>query len=112
MPVSIEDIREKIERDAFEFTNHAVDRMILRNVSVQEVREAIASAEVIEDYPDDKYGPSCLLFGQTRDTRALHIQCTYPSRLIIKVITVYEPDPNEWIDYRKRRGTNDESPVE
>jgi hypothetical protein len=32
---------------------------------VQEIREMIADGQVIEDYPDDKYGPSCLIFGFT-----------------------------------------------
>jgi len=30
---------------------------------VQEIREMIADGQVIEDYHDDKYGPSCLIFG-------------------------------------------------
>jgi hypothetical protein len=34
-------------------------------ISVQEIREAIAVGEVIEDYPNDKYGPSCLILGFT-----------------------------------------------
>jgi hypothetical protein len=33
--------------------------------SVQELREAIAVGEVIEDYPTDKYGPSCLVLPHT-----------------------------------------------
>lgn len=68
-----------------------------------EIQEAIGKATVIEDYPDDKYGPSCLLFGQTSAGRPLHIQCSYPSRDLVKVITVYEPDPDRWVDFRIRR---------
>lgn len=59
----IDDIRSKVASDQFEFSKHATDQTILRGIRVQEVREAIASGQVIEDYPDDKYGPSCLLFG-------------------------------------------------
>jgi anti-sigma28 factor (negative regulator of flagellin synthesis) len=55
----IDDIRKKIARGQFEFSQHAVDQSIVRHISVQELREAIAVGEVIEDYPDDKYGPSC-----------------------------------------------------
>jgi hypothetical protein len=33
-------------------------------IVVHEVAEAIASQSlIIEDYPDDKYDPSCLVFG-------------------------------------------------
>ena len=99
----IESIRDKIAADQFEFSQHAVDQSILRRISVQELREAIAGGEVIEDYPDDKYGPSCLVFGRTDAMRPLHVQCSYPSRPLLKIITVYEPDPNLWDESRVRR---------
>lgn len=61
----IEEIRQKISQNQFEFSQHAVDQSILRHISVRELREAVAAGEVIEDYPADKYGPSCLIFGFT-----------------------------------------------
>lgn len=99
----IDDIRAKFANDEFEFSKHAVDQSLLRDVRVLEIREAISTGEVIEDYPDDKYGPSCLLFGFTSAGRPLHVHCSYPSRPVVKIITVYEPNALEWIDYRVRR---------
>ena len=99
----IDGIREKIRYGQFEFSKHSVDRMIQRHISVSEVRAALVSGEVIEDYPDDKYGPSCLIFGFTDDKRALHIQCSHPSRRLIKIVTVYEPNAGEWDDFRIRK---------
>jgi hypothetical protein len=99
----IEAIQAKFARDEFEFSKHAVDQSLLRAISVQEIREALSVGEIIEDYPQDKYGPSCLILGFTQAHRPLHVQCGYPSRPIVKVITVYEPDPAEWVDYRVRR---------
>lgn len=99
----IEQIGIKIQAGQFEFSKHAVDQSILRQISVQELREAIANGEIIEDYPEDKYGPSCLILGYTQAGRPLHIQCSYPSRPLIKIITLYEPDPVRWIDFRVRR---------
>ncbi len=99
----IEQIRKKIEHGLFEFSEHGVDQSIIRRVSVQELREAIENGEVIEDYPEDKRGPSCLIFGLTLTDRPLHIHCSYPSRPLIKIITLYEPAPNLWIDFRIRR---------
>ncbi len=101
----LDEIRQKIDANLFEFSKHAVDQSIIRRISVQEVREIFANAEVIEDYPEDKYGPSCLLFGRTMAGRPLHIQCSYPSRPLIKVITLYEPDPAHWIDFKIRRAS-------
>lgn len=98
----IEQIRRKIALGQFEFSQHAVDQSIIRHISAQEVRDAIAEAEIIEDYPNDKYGPSCLLLGFTQAGRPLHIMCSYPSRLLVKIITLYEPNPRLWIDLRLR----------
>ena len=99
----IEQIRAKIAAGQFEFSKHAVDQTIIRHISVQGVCEAVANGEIIEDYPVDKYGPSCLILGFTQAGRPLHIQCSYPSRPLVKIITLYEPDPSLWIDLRLRR---------
>ncbi|MBM3181055.1 MAG: DUF4258 domain-containing protein [Chloroflexi bacterium] len=99
----IEEIRAKIASGLFEFSKHATDRSILRHITMQEFREALANAEIIEDYPNDKYGPGCLILGFTLHNRPLHVQCTYPSRPLIRIITIYEPDPAEWIDWKVRR---------
>jgi len=101
----LDEIQRKIDADAFEFSRHAVDQTIIRRISVHEVREVFANGEVIEDYPEDKYGPSCLIFGKTAAGRPLHIQCSYPSRPLIKVITIYEPDPERWFDFKIRRAS-------
>ncbi|HEX5484206.1 MAG TPA: DUF4258 domain-containing protein [Terriglobia bacterium] len=98
----LDEIRQKIEAGEYEFSKHAVDQTIVRRISVRDVREVFAHGEVIEDYPDDKYGPSCLIFGMTAG-RPVHVQCSYPSRPLIKVITLYEPDPARWIDFKVRR---------
>lgn len=100
----LEEIRNKILNKQYEFSKHAVDQTIIRSISVDETEEAITGrCEMIEDYPEDKYGPSCLILGFTKAGRPLHIQCSYPSRLLIKIITVYEPDPELWVDFRVRR---------
>jgi hypothetical protein len=99
----LQDVQTKFFQNEFEFSKHAVDQSILRNISVLEIREAIARGEIIEDYPADKYGPSCLVFGRTSKQRPLHIQCSHPTRPLIKIITVYEPDPAEWLEYRERK---------
>lgn len=96
-------IREKIADQRFEFSRHAADQSIRRGIGVSELREALLRGEVIEDYPQDKYGPSCLVLGVTDAGRPLHVQCSYPSRPTLKIITLYEPDPALWIEFRHRR---------
>lgn len=102
----IDEIRQKFALDRVEFTKYAAVRSLARDISAQEIREAIALGEVIEEYPDDKYAPSCLIFGRTNTARPLHIQCSDPSRDLLKIITVYEPDPAKWIGFRQRKPKN------
>jgi len=99
----ISDIQTKITEGLFEFSNHAVDQSILRHISVEEIREAFSNGEIIEDYPDDNRGPSCLILGITKLGRPIHIHCSYPSRPLIKIITLYEPDQIQWVENKIRR---------
>jgi Domain of unknown function (DUF4258) len=109
MTSQIEEIRQKISDDRFEFSKHALDQSILRNILVKEVREAIDNGQVIEDYPDDKYGASCLISGLSQDLRQIHIHCSYPTRPLLKIITVYEPSSQRWNDdFTQRINSNDE----
>jgi Domain of unknown function (DUF4258) len=104
MTVSIEEICRKIADEQFELSRHAVDQSILRKISVQDIKDAIVNGQVIEDYPTDKYGPSCLICGRTQFQRVVHVQCSYPSRPLLKIITMYEPDPQRWnSDFTQRR---------
>jgi uncharacterized protein DUF4258 len=58
---------------------------------------------VIEEYPDDKYAPSCLLLGFFLKERPLHLQVSYADTPLVKIITLYEPEEHEWYDYTRRR---------
>jgi len=87
------------------YTSHARKEMRIEEfgpISEQEVCEAITSGESIEDYSDD---PSALILGYTRLRRPLHVVCAHSSEDDIAiVITVYQPDPARWVDYRRRQG--------
>ena len=100
---SLSEIRRQLANGQFEFSRHAFRRVVERNISDQEIREAGTQGEIIEDYPDDKYGPSSLLLGFTSAGRALHFQVSFIESDLTKIVTIYEPDANEWIDYRRRK---------
>ena len=100
----IEGIRGKVRQRRYELSRHAVDQSIVRSISVEEMEEALlAESEVIEDYPEDERGPSCLVLGYTAAGRPLHFQVSYPTRPVLKVITVYEPDTALWVRHRRRK---------
>ena len=100
---TLSQIQNELAAGQFEFSRHAFRRAVERNISEQEMREAGAAAEVVESYPQDKYSPSGLLLGFTRAGRALHFQESFAVSDATKIITIYEPDPNEWIENRRRR---------
>ena len=99
--MEIKGIQDKIKKGEYRFSDHAVKRMIKRSIGRHEVEEAILRGEIIEEYPDDKYSPSCLICGKTGKERELHVQISLPPAVV--VITTYEPDPEEWINGKIRR---------
>ena len=100
---TLERVQSQLASGEFEFSRHALKRVVERNISEQDITQGGAQANIIEDYPDDKYSPSCLLLGFTQTGRPLHIQVSLAETDLVKVITVYEPDPSEWINYSQRR---------
>jgi hypothetical protein len=87
----------------FEFSRHAFKRAVERNISNDEITQLSENAELIENYPDDKFSPSCLILGFTHKNHPLHIQVSFTDTPMVRIITLYEPDPEEWIEFRKRR---------
>jgi hypothetical protein len=102
MAANIEEIRAYFIKQDYVFSQHALQRGSERNITRSEIEEVVASGEVIEDYPMDKYGPSCLIYGTSASGRHLHLQVSYPKRP--KIITLYEPNAQEWEqDFRTRK---------
>ena len=76
---------------------HAIRQMarVDRMITTAEVDVVIASCEIIEDYPDDPRGHSCLLLGFGDQGRAIHVLCS-PKMDYLAIITAYLPDPLRW----------------
>jgi hypothetical protein len=100
---NLQEIRQQLLAGNFEFTRHAFKRSIERNISKKEIQQTGLNAILIENYPDDKYSPSCLLLGFTEIHRPLHLQVSLIDSDKLKIITLYEPDFNQWINYQIRR---------
>jgi hypothetical protein len=85
------------------FRTHAIQRMFQRRINETEVRYILITGENIEAYPNDTPYPSRLILGWI-DKRPLHIVVAdnEPDGETI-VITVYEPDEEQWSPDFKRR---------
>lgn len=87
------------------FLPHAVNQMNApaRMISPAEVRAVIENGKVIEDYPEDVRGHSCLLLGAGHQGRAIHLVCA-PKLDYLAIITAYLPDPRKWsADFERRK---------
>ena len=86
------------------FLPHAVRQMLKpdRMISTNNIRQAIQYSELIEDYPEDPRGHSCLILGFVND-RPIHVVCV-PKEDYLAIITAYVPNEEEWEDnYTKRK---------
>jgi hypothetical protein len=100
------EIRTLVSRASYELSKHAERERELDMIYMSELEEALYSCEIVEEYPDDARGTSCLVLGFS-GSRPIHAVCTVrsdPEELLL--ITVYDPSrrPDKWsADYRKRR---------
>ena len=79
------------------FLPHAIRQMSRpdRMITAQDVRRVAMRGELIEDYPEDVRGHSCLLLGIDIQGRPIHVVCS-PKPEFLAIITAYSPEPKEW----------------
>jgi len=95
-------IQEQVRQGDYEISYHAEKEPYAEDISLIDIETAILNGEVLEDYPDDRRGESCLILGYG-EGRPIHVVCGYTSRRAIRVVTVYLPKPPKWLDERTRR---------
>jgi hypothetical protein len=86
------------------FLPHAIRQISRpdRMITTADIRAVIEAGEIIEDYPDDIRGASCLMLGLA-DKRPVHVVCA-PKDDYLAIITAYVPSDQEWEGgYRKRK---------
>lgn len=104
MAASLSWIRRLVRHRRYHITDHAAIAMLEDSITTHDLESAILSerAEVIEDYPRDPSGPSCLVLGWIEPSVPLHIVVGYLGGRP-DIITVYRPDPQVWTGFRGRR---------
>lgn len=102
--MDIDNIIEAIRNNRIRITDHADEEAENDQLTFDEIYFSVLNGEVIEDYPDDKPYPSCLIYGKTFSGDPIHSVWAFNEQSQWAVlITVYRPDPSQWIDWRKRR---------
>ena len=82
------------------FTDHARTRMFERGIESNAVIDMIMNGEIIKGYPESAPCPSALILGSA-ESQACHVVAAL-CRDRVKIVTVYWPDEEEWLDSRKR----------
>lgn len=79
------------------FLPHALNQMNApdRMITTQEVRVVVTQGQLIESYPEDVRGYSCLLLGYGDNRRPIHVVCA-PKTDYLAIITAYLPNPAKW----------------
>ena len=97
--MEIEPIRAKIVQGKY----GSSEKLRQRRIGAQNIEEAVRTGNIIEGYPDDPRGASCLILGLVGE-RPLHVLCGRLDAEEILIITAYEPDSEEWEnDWRTRK---------
>jgi hypothetical protein len=94
-------LRKQAETDAMRITLHGHQEMVQGDISLDEIREVLLDATVVENYPEHKRGPCCLVCGWTSRGRPVHVVCTTSLEIAI-ITTVYEPKPPKWVTPSER----------
>lgn len=93
----IDELRKLYNNQCLIVTQHCINRMMERGIELTEIKQAIATGEIIEDYPDDYPYPSALILGC-----GLHVVAGIGDGKLW-LITAYRPDPSQWDDDLKKR---------
>jgi len=101
MNVDHDKIKHFLKEDAFIVSNHARSRMFQRNISTENIKDVILQGQIIEEYPEDEPCPSALFFAYS-EGRPCHVVAA-ECEDHIRIITVYIPESNKWIDHIYRR---------
>jgi hypothetical protein len=102
--MKIDDIVNAIQRNLVRISDHADEEAEADEFSFDEIYFSVMHGEIIEDYPDDRPYPSCLIYGMTFSGDPVHSVWAYNEENQWAVlITVYRPDPDRWINWRKRK---------
>ena len=96
-------IQEALQSGQVKISLHAAEEAITEEIDRADILQALVSPIILENYPTWWLGPCCLLYGQTRAGRNLHIVSSY-SDFPITIITIYEPKPPKWITSTQRGG--------
>jgi len=102
VPINKRFIRQAARTGAYELSLHADEERLNDHLTIADFEEVLSACEVLERYPEDSRGESCLVLGFCGG-RPVHIVCGSTRQDKLFLITVYIPSEPKWKDPRTRR---------
>ncbi len=103
--MNIVEIRSLVGQGHYEFSIHAQQERLEEDLDVIEIEEALVQGTILEDYPDDQRGESCLVLGYASD-KPIHVVVEWARKnrdeRVLRIITVYLPKPPKWVNPQTR----------
>lgn len=90
-------IRRAVKNGKVLVRKHADERAGERGIPYSSIIDAILTGEAVEDYPDAKPFPACLLMKHDSRGNPLYVVCSYDGEYCY-IITVHWLDPDKWKD--------------
>ena len=111
MPIDIASIRHAFSEGQVEWRQHALVRLLERNISMEDVEKIVEKGDIIEQYHPSGGLPSCLIFGKVED-KVYHVVIAWNElEKMAYVVTVYTPNLKHFEEdlktRRKRETTRD-----
>lgn len=100
--MDIQWIKRCVKSGEYEFSSHADIERQVDKISIEEVEIVLTSGEILENYPNDPRGPSCLVLGYGDEGYSIHIVCGRTPSGKLRIITVYIPSLPKWVDPKTR----------
>ena len=96
-------IQQCIRERKIHWTFHVNMRLEGRFISRQKILESVSAFEIIEEYPEDKYLPSYLIYSQHQGAIFHVLFAVDVAGDNIRIVTAYYPDKEEWEEDLKTR---------
>ena len=107
MSETLEQVRALVARGDVRVSLHGYEELTTDNIAVRDIINGLATAVLVEDYPDYAKGPCVLVLQRDHANQPLHVVWGIPKgqESPAVVVTAYRPDPAKWDETWQGRRT-------
>lgn len=91
----LQSIQQKVVRNWYQITEHALDEMRKDELSTVDVKHAIRRGQVVQRFTHDRRGIRYRLRGPARDGREVNVICRILDSGELRIITVYATEDTQ-----------------